>query len=99
MDQDKREEALKLLKKELDQSVTDKKIIISVRVNFSTLGGLFEDSIKLVSECSVKEDGDKDWPLGAVMALGGSYGKKAFMFVYNRLQKGEIEIDYEKKIT
>lgn len=95
MDQQKREEALQELKHELDEAVKAQKHVLAVRGNLKSVGYLFDNDIDLLLECSVEEPGSDNWPLGAVISLGGKYG--GYLYVDNRLPDGELQIDYDKQ--
>lgn len=95
IDEEKREEALRSLKSRLDEAVDSKKAIVGIRMNLSSLGYLFDDDIMLIKECSIKDIGEEGWPPGAIISMGGAYGKNSFLYLDNNLADGEIEIDYE----
>lgn len=95
-DEAKRDKAIQLLKQEMDEAVKAKRTILGIRLNMTTLANLFDNDFDIIAQCSVKPIGEDGWPLGAVVALGGSYGPDSYIYVDNALSDNELDIDYAK---
>ena len=94
MDSNKEDKKLSCLidfQREIDEIVSHGSRIEKVRANIDFIIFMMnsEDGILVHSP---QGQGGKDWPLGAVVDLGARYG--GHVFVDNRLEYGELEIDY-----